>query len=138
MRDAGDVPMSVSGQEALAGWMARLTWSSRCGLALVGRTVTGTCQREETDVYGLVVTVAITDFENARKELQERLPEMKRAPGFVGGYWLAPADGVGMSVTAFESEDQAKAMQQQMQPGTKLNDYVTVRSVELREVVANA
>ena len=89
-------------------------------------------------MYGLVVTVAITDFEKARKELAERLPEMKHTPGFVGGYWLAPTDGVGMSVTAYETEDQAKTMQQQMQPGTKLNDYVTVRSVELREVVANA
>ena len=89
-------------------------------------------------MYGLVVTVDINDFDKARKELQERLPEMKQAPGFVGGYWLAPTDGVGMSVTVYESEDQAKAMEQQMQPGTKMNDYVTVRSVELREVVGNA
>ena len=88
-------------------------------------------------MYGLVVTVAITDFEKARKKLAERLPEMKLSPGFVGGYGLTHR-WRGHVVTANETEDQAKTMQQQMQPGTELNDYVTVRSVELREVVANA
>ena len=88
-------------------------------------------------MYALVVTVAISDFEKARHGLQEMLPNIKQQPGFVGGYWLAPTAGTGMSVTAYESEDDAKTAQEQMQPGTKLNDYVTISSVERREVVAN-
>ena len=89
-------------------------------------------------MYALIETVTITDFDKARNELQKMLPEIKQAPGFVGGYFLAPTDGTtGMSVTAYESEDAANAVKERMQPGTKLNDYVTVKSVEVREVVAN-
>jgi heme-degrading monooxygenase HmoA len=88
-------------------------------------------------MYALVETVTITDFERARQELQQMLPNIKETPGFVGGYWLAPTDGTGMSVTVYENEDAANAVRAQMQPGTKLNDYVTVTSAEVREVVAN-
>jgi hypothetical protein len=89
-------------------------------------------------VYALVETVTITDFEKARAELQKMLPDIKSTPGFVGGYWLAPSDGAtGMSVSAYETEEAAKAVAERMAPGTKLNDYVTVKSVEVREVAAN-
>lgn len=89
-------------------------------------------------MYALIETVTITDFEKARAELQKTLAEIKQAPGFIGGYWLAPSDGTtGMSVTAYESEDAANAVKERMQPGTKLNDFVTVKSAEVREVVAN-
>ena len=88
-------------------------------------------------VYAVVETVTITDFDKARKELQTMLPNIKQTPGFTGGYWLAPTNGTGMSVTVYETEDAANAVKEQMKPGTKLNDYVTVATVEVREVVAN-
>jgi hypothetical protein len=88
-------------------------------------------------LYAVIETVTITDFDKARDELQKMLPGIKQTPGFVGGYFLAPTDGTGMSVTAYESEDAANAVKEQMQPGTKLNDYVTVKTVEVREIVAN-
>jgi hypothetical protein len=88
-------------------------------------------------MHALVVTVTISDFEKARQDLQQRVAEIRRQPGLVGGYWLAPVNGTGMSVSAYESEDAAKAAEAQLQPGTKLNDYVTVASVERREVVAS-
>jgi heme-degrading monooxygenase HmoA len=93
--------------------------------------------QEEAEMYALVVTVAITDFDRARQDLQDRVSEIKQQPGFVGGYWLAPVDGTGMSVTAYETEDAAKEAEARMQPGTRLNDFVTVASVQRREVVAN-
>jgi hypothetical protein len=101
------------------------------------RTVAETARREEAEMHALVVSVSISDFEKARQDLQQRVGEFKQQPGFVGGYWLAPVNGTGMSVTAYESEEAAKAVEARMQPGTKLNDYVTVASVERREVVAN-
>jgi heme-degrading monooxygenase HmoA len=88
-------------------------------------------------MHAVVTTVTITDFEKARQELQAMLSDIKQAPGFFGGYWLAPKDGTGMSVTAYETEDAANAVKEQMKPGTKLNDYVTVATAEVREVVAN-
>jgi hypothetical protein len=42
-----------------------------------------------------------------------------------------------MSVTAYETEEAAKAVAERMAPGTKLNDYVTVKSAEVREIVGN-
>jgi hypothetical protein len=88
-------------------------------------------------MYALVETVRITDYEKARKLLQEQLPTIKTVPGFVGGYWLAPVDGIGMSVTVYETEDAANTMKEQMQPGTELNEYVTILSGEVREVAGN-
>jgi hypothetical protein len=88
-------------------------------------------------MYALVETVTITDYEKARKLLQEQLPTIKTVEGFVGGYWLAPVDGTGMSVTVYETEAAANTMKDQMKPGTALNEYVTVVASEVREVAGN-
>jgi hypothetical protein len=37
------------------------------------------------------------------------LPTIRSAPGFVAGYWLEPADGQGFSIVLFETEEQARA-----------------------------
>src|SRR4029453_4881023 len=34
------------------------------------------------------------------------LPTVRSAPGFVAGYWLEPADGHGFSIVLFETEEQ--------------------------------
>jgi hypothetical protein len=88
----------------------------------------------------VVVTVDIEDFEQARAALEtEVIPRVKAAPGFVAGYWLQPAeDKTGMLIVVFESEAAANAAAQMVQPGPHPSQYVTVNSVEVRAIVANA
>ena len=90
-------------------------------------------------MHAVVVSSLISDFENARKSLHEQvMPRVKQTLGFVSGCWLAPEDGKGMSIIIFENEDAAKAMASQMQPGAKLNEFVTIESVNVREVAGHA
>ena len=64
------------------------------------------------------------------------LPTVRSAPGFVAGYWLEPADGQGFSIVLFETEEQARATAPSVSgwaaPG------VSISGVELRRVAANA
>lgn len=88
-------------------------------------------------MHAVVVRVTINNFDAARQALQENIvPMVSKAPGFVTGYWLAPQDGHGLSVAVFESEDNARAMAEQVQPPP--GGDVTLDSVEVREVVAHA
>ena len=59
--------------------------------------------------------------------------------GFVGGYWLAPSDGKGLSIAVFDSEENAKAMAAQLRDAASpVPDSVTFESVDLREVAGSA
>jgi hypothetical protein len=42
-----------------------------------------------------------------------------------------------MSILVFETEDEARAMAEQMPAGRELNEYVTIQSVEVREVAGS-
>ena len=89
-------------------------------------------------MHAVVGTVTISDFEHARRLLHDDvLPTITEVPGFVSGYWLAPVDGKGTSILVFETEDEARAMADQMPHDRKLNEYVTVDSVEVREVAGS-
>jgi hypothetical protein len=44
----------------------------------------------------------------ARTFTDDILPRVKSADGFVGGYWLDPADGQGFGFVLFETEAQAR------------------------------
>ena len=89
-------------------------------------------------MYAVLGTVTITDFEHARRLLHDDvLPTITDVPGFVSGYWLAPIDGTGSSILIFETEEEARAMAAQMPPGRELNEYVTIQSVEVREVAGS-
>ena len=72
----------------------------------------------------------------ARALVDEILPAVRSAPGFVAGYWLEPADGHGFSIVLFETEDQARAAAPPVggwdAPG------VTISGVEFRRVAATA
>jgi hypothetical protein len=87
-------------------------------------------------VHAVVATVRIEDVQAARDALAGlRLGVVPRAPGFVSAYWLAPVDGVGMSVIVFDSKehaDQAIGYPLPPLPG------VTPLTVEVREVYASA
>ncbi len=64
------------------------------------------------------------------------LPRVKETPGLVTGYWTRSDDGQrGLSVVLFESEQAARAaaeLPRSMPP----RDFVTIDSVEVREVIA--
>jgi hypothetical protein len=87
-------------------------------------------------MYAVVTTVRIEDFQTARESLpSKRLDLVPRAPGFVNAYWLAPIDGIGMSVIIFDTKehaDQAADYPVPPLPG------VTVLTKDIREVTASA
>jgi hypothetical protein len=64
------------------------------------------------------------------------LPTVRSAPGFVAGYWLEPADGQGFSIVLFETEEQAR----QTAPPASSWDApgATINGVEFRRVAATA
>jgi hypothetical protein len=89
-------------------------------------------------MYATLATVTISDYEHARRILHDDvLPTITDIPGFVSGYWLAPIDGRGTEVLVFETEAEARAMAEQMPPGRRVNEYITVESVEVREVAGS-
>ncbi len=78
----------------------------------------------------------IEDLRVARDALAGlRLNLVPRAPGFVNAYWLAPVDGIGMSVIVFDTKehaDEAAAYPLPPLPG------VMPLTLEIREVYASA
>jgi hypothetical protein len=68
--------------------------------------------------------------------VNEILPRVRSASGFIAGYWLEPADGHGFSVVLFETEEQARESAPPVSswaaPG------VTISDVDFRRVAATA
>ena len=91
-------------------------------------------------MYAVVVNVTIHDFEPARQGLLEQVvPAVSQAPGFVAGYWTRSEDNKGLGMVVFESEEAARAAAERIQSeGSPDPDAVTIESVEVREVVASA
>jgi hypothetical protein len=87
-------------------------------------------------MYAVVSTVQIEDLGTAREALANlRVSLVPRAPGFVSAYWLAPVDGIGMSVIVFDTKDHAdEAVRYPVPP----LPGVTLLTVEVREVYASA
>jgi hypothetical protein len=87
-------------------------------------------------LHAVVVTVAISDHEVAETHLREEVvPGVSQAPGFVAGYWTR-GDESGLGMVIFESEDAAEAMRQRVP--SMVPDVVTLKDIEVREVVAHA
>ena len=87
-------------------------------------------------MHAVVATVRIEDVKAAREALADlRVGLVPRAPGFVSAYWLAPVDGIGMSVIIFDSKQHAEeALRYPIPP----LPGVTPLTVETREVYASA
>ena len=87
-------------------------------------------------MHAVVATVRIEDPEVTREALADlRLNLVPRAPGLVSAYWLAPVDGIGMSVIVFETKEHAeKAAAYPLPP----LPGVTPLTLEIREVYASA
>ena len=87
-------------------------------------------------MHAVVVTVTISDHEVAESHLREQVvPGVRQAPGFVAGYWTRK-DESGLGMVIFESEDAAETMSQRVP--TMVPDVVTIKDIEVREVVAHA
>jgi hypothetical protein len=87
-------------------------------------------------MHAVVVTVTISDHEVAESHLRENVvPGVSQAPGFVAGYWTRKDDS-GVAMVLFESEDAAQAMSERAP--SMVPDVVTLKDIEVREVVAHA
>lgn len=89
-------------------------------------------------MHAVITQVTVHDVEAGRKMLEDEvIPRVKQAPGFVGGYWTRK-DNRGMSMIVFESEDAAKTAAEQISSNAGSAEAVSLDSVEVREVVAQA
>ena len=87
-------------------------------------------------MHAIIVKVTINDVEAATQLLQQEVvPQVSAAPGFVAGYWTRK-DNSGISMVVFESEEAANAASERVPGG--MPESVTLESVDVREVVANA
>jgi hypothetical protein len=97
----------------------------------------------EAIVYALFVEVNADEshVEQAREFLNTVIAPRARAAGAKAGYWLAPAGGRGVAVIVYETEDEAREISKMFQVGQPPPDGappgVTVRTVEVREVLAS-
>jgi hypothetical protein len=68
--------------------------------------------------------------------INDILPRVRSASGFVAGYWLEPADGQGFSIVLFETEEQAREAAPPVSswaaPG------IAITGVEFRRIAATA
>ncbi len=92
-------------------------------------------------MHAVVVTVKIAAerFDESRKALREEVvPRVKKAPGLVKGFWTVRADkSEGTSIVVFDTQQNAENAAGMVRsspppPG------VTLNTVEIREVVAEA
>ena len=68
--------------------------------------------------------------------MNDLLPRVRSASGFVAGYWLEPVDGQGFSFIVFETEEQAR---QSTPPASKwVAPGVSIYDVDFRRVAVSA
>ena len=92
-------------------------------------------------MHAVVVRVNIGDPGTAEQGLRDEVvPRVSKAPGFVAGYWTRSDDGTnGVSMLVFDSEEAARGAAERLQgPEAMRPETVTLESVEVREVLANA
>ena len=89
-------------------------------------------------MHAVVTNVTVHEEEAAQAMLRDEVvPRISQAPGFVNGYWTRKDDR-GTSIALFESEEAAQAVAERMQSVGQASDAVSIDSVEVREVVAQA
>lgn len=86
------------------------------------------------------VDVAGVDREQGTKLLREQIvPAIKAQPGFQSGTWLTGgADGKGLSLTVWDTEENARAMADRFGLGSSPTASASVVRCEVREVAATA
>jgi hypothetical protein len=85
----------------------------------------------------IAVTTAPDQAEAARSALHGQVvPMVKAVPGFIAGYWLDDADGMGYAFVLFDTLEHARETAPPQ--GASPPPGVTVQHVEFREVIASA
>ncbi len=87
-------------------------------------------------MHAVVIRVTINDMPAARAELEELVPRVSGAPGFVAGYWVSLSQDKGTSIAVFDSEAAAQALVDQMAAAPAM--AVSIDNVEVGEVIAQA
>jgi hypothetical protein len=89
-------------------------------------------------MHAVLTSVTIKDQAAAEEYLRDQVvPNARQAPGFVAGYWVR-GEGEGRGTIVFDSEDAARGAAEQIQERIGQNPGVTLNSVTVGEVVANA
>jgi hypothetical protein len=89
-------------------------------------------------MHAVRTNVTIKDTATAEAYLRDQVvPNVKQAPGFVAGYWTRD-EGEGNGVIVFESEDAARQAAERLSERIGANPAVTLNSVKVSEVIANA
>jgi hypothetical protein len=84
-------------------------------------------------VHAIVIQGNLHDRAEAKRGLDELLPRVKDAPGFVGAYFVSLDDGRALSVQVYETEEQAKAV---APPADSSAPGVTLDNIHFGEVLA--
>lgn len=87
-------------------------------------------------MHAVVIDVTIEDRAAAQAELEQLVPQVSAAPGFVAAYWVALPDGTGSSIAVFDSEASAQALVAMTEGAPAMS--VTLRRVAVGEVIAHA
>jgi len=97
---------------------------------------------EESHVFAVLIEVDVAgvDREQGLVVLREHVvPAIKSLRGFLSGTWLAGGpDGKGLSLTLWETEDDARAMSDRFGPGSSPAASASVVRCEIREVAVTA
>jgi hypothetical protein len=90
-------------------------------------------------MHAALVTLTITPEQApaaANALVNDILPRIRGASGFMAGYWLEPADGEGFSIVLFETEQQAR---EAVPPLTSWDaPGVNITGTEVRRVAVTA
>ena len=86
------------------------------------------------------VDVSGVDPDQGLTALREQIaPAIRAMPGFKSGTWLPGNDeGKGLSLTVWDSEEDARGMAERFGPGSSPTANASVIRCELREVAATA
>ena len=89
-------------------------------------------------MHAAVVNVTVNDAAAGTARLRDEIvPRVSAAPGFVAGYWVRLGNK-GTSVVVFDSEGAAQAVVNMIRDQPQVDDAVTIDTMEVGEVVANA
>jgi heme-degrading monooxygenase HmoA len=93
-------------------------------------------------MYAVLIEIDVTGVDAGQgiTTLREHVvPSIKQMPGFQSGTWLTGnEDGKGLSLTVWETEEQANAMAERFGIGSSPAASASVTRCEVREVAATA
>jgi hypothetical protein len=86
-------------------------------------------------MHAVVIDVEIQDEAAAVGGLEQLVPAVAKAPGFVAGYWIRLAEDRATSIAVYETEEQATAARPPAGGGAP---GVRMMGVTIGEVLASA